>query len=204
MPGRRCAVPFYPTSGTGCRARRKHSWAPRSTSSAERSRTWAAARGRRGATWRRRASRGDAGGLALNGDVVTGTAGLDRQWRAVLVGLALSRSSGEGGYGTGAGTIASTLTSVHSVRASPAWGACAGVGRGGLGPVADSRSRRRAGAALEADLRNSMAAAGARAVLMGAGGLEIALRFRLPMDGDVLGRGPPHWRRRWARRAAGG
>ena len=32
------------------------------------------------------------------------------------------------------------------------------------------------GAALEADLRNSMAAAGARAVLMGAGGLEIALR----------------------------
>ena len=30
---------------------------------------------------------GDAGGLALNGDVVTGTAGLDRQWRAVLVGL---------------------------------------------------------------------------------------------------------------------
>ena len=35
---------------------------------------------------------GDAGGLALDGDVVTGTAGLDRQWRAVLVGLALSRS----------------------------------------------------------------------------------------------------------------
>ncbi len=56
---------------------------------------------------------GDAGGLALNGDVVTGTAGLDRKWRALLVGLALSRSSGEGGYGTGAGTIASTLTSVH-------------------------------------------------------------------------------------------
>ena len=28
---------------------------------------------------------GDAGGLALNGDVVTGTVGLDRQWRAVLV-----------------------------------------------------------------------------------------------------------------------
>ena len=58
MPGRRCAVPFYPTSGSGCRAWRKRSWAPRSTSSAERSRTWAAARGRRGATWRRRASRG--------------------------------------------------------------------------------------------------------------------------------------------------
>ena len=118
---------------------------------------------------------GDAGGLVLNGDVVTGTAGLDRQWRAVLVGLALSRSSGEGGYGTGAGTIASTLTSVHpyvQVRLgerAQVWGA-AGWGRGGLEITPES------GAALEADLRNSMAAAGARAVLMGAGGLEIALR----------------------------
>ena len=118
---------------------------------------------------------GDAGGLALNGDVVTGTAGLDRQWRAVLVGLALSRSSGEGGYGTGAGTIASTLTSVHpyvQVRLgerAQVWGA-AGWGRGGLEITPES------GAALEADLRNSMAAAGARAVLMGAGALEIALR----------------------------
>ena len=118
---------------------------------------------------------GDAGGLALNGDVVTGTAGLDRKWRAVLVGLALSRSSGEGGYGTGAGTIASTLTSVHpyvQVRLgerAQVWGA-AGWGRGGLEITPES------GAALEADLRNSMAAAGARAVLMGAGGLEIALR----------------------------
>ena len=118
---------------------------------------------------------GDAGGLALNGDVVTGTAGLDRQWRAVLVGLALSRSSGEGGYGTGAGTIASTLTSVHPYvqfrlgERAQVWGA-AGWGRGGLEITPES------GAALEADLRNSMAAAGARAVLMGAGGLEIALR----------------------------
>ena len=118
---------------------------------------------------------GDAGGLALDGDVVTGTAGLDRQWRAVLVGLALSRSSGEGGYGTGAGTIASTLTSVHpyvQVRLgerAQVWGA-AGWGRGGLEITPES------GAALEADLRNSMAAAGARAVLMGAGAFEIALR----------------------------
>ena len=61
---------------------------------------------------------GDAGGLALDGDVVTGTVGLDRQWRAVLVGLALSRSSGEGGYGTGAGTIASTLPPLQSARKS--------------------------------------------------------------------------------------
>ena len=118
---------------------------------------------------------GDAGGHAIDGDVVTGTVGLDRRWRAGLVGLALSRSSGEGGYGTGAGTIASTLTSVHpyvQVRLgerAQVWGA-AGWGRGGLEITPES------GAALEADLRNSMAAAGARAVLKGAGGLEIALR----------------------------
>ena len=88
---------------------------------------------------------GDANGLALDGDVVTGTAGLDRQWRALLVGLALSRSSGEGGYGTGAGTIASTLTSVHpyvQVRLGEPARRC---GARRAGAVADSRSRRRAG-----------------------------------------------------------
>ena len=58
MPGRRSAAAFCPTSGSGCRAWRKRSLAPRSTSSAERSRTGAEARGRGGATWRLRASRG--------------------------------------------------------------------------------------------------------------------------------------------------
>ena len=121
---------------------------------------------------------GDAGGHAIDGDVVTGTVGLDRRWRAVLVGLALSRSSGEGGYGTGAATIASTLTSVHpymQVRLgerAELWGA-AGWGRGGLEITPGS------GAMLEADLTNRMGALGARAVLMGAGGLEIALRSDL-------------------------
>ena len=121
---------------------------------------------------------GDANGLALDGDVVTGTLGLDRQWRALLVGIALSRSSGEGGYGTGAGTIASTLTSVHPyVRVrlgdrAQLWGA-AGWGRGGLEITPES------GTALEADLTNRMGALGGRAVLAGAGALEIALRSDL-------------------------
>ncbi len=121
---------------------------------------------------------GDANGLALDGDVVTGTVGLDRQWRTLLVGIALSRSSGEGGYGTGAGTIASTLTSVHPyVRLRLAdraqlWGA-AGWGRGGLEITPES------GTALEADLTNRMGALGGRAVLAGAGALEIALRSDL-------------------------
>ena len=121
---------------------------------------------------------GDANGLALDGDVVTGTLGLDRQWRALLVGIALSRSSGEGAYGTGAGTIASTLTSVHpyaQIRLADRaqlWGA-AGWGRGGLEITPES------GTALEADLTNRMGALGGRAVLAGAGALEIALRSDL-------------------------
>ena len=121
---------------------------------------------------------GDANGLALDGDVVTGTLGLDRRWRALLVGIALSRSSGEGGYGTGAGTIASTLTSVHpyaQIRLADRaqlWGA-AGWGRGGLEITPES------GTALEADLTNRMGALGGRAVLAGGGALEIALRSDL-------------------------
>ena len=121
---------------------------------------------------------GDANGLALDGDVVTGTLGLDRQWRALLVGLAFSRSSGEGAYGTGAGTIASTLTSVHpyaQIRLADRaqlWGA-AGWGRGGLEITPES------GTALEADLTNTMGALGGRAVLAGGGALEIALRSDL-------------------------
>ena len=125
---------------------------------------------------------GDANGLALDGDVTTGTVGLDRRWRALLVGLALSRSTGDGAYGTGAGTIASTLTSVHPYvryqlgERAHVWGAMGG-GWGGLEVTPES------GAALKADLRNSMAAAGARAVLRrlsrASSSLEIALRSDL-------------------------
>ena len=121
---------------------------------------------------------GDANGLALDGDVVTGTLGLDRQWRALLVGIALSRSSGEGAYATGAGTIASTLTSVHPYARlrladrAHLWGA-AGWGRGGFEITPES------GTALEADLTNRMGALGGRAVLAGGGALEVALRSDL-------------------------
>ena len=121
---------------------------------------------------------GDANGLALDGDVVTGTLGLDRQWRALLVGIAFSRSSGEGAYGPGAGTIASTLTSVHpyaQIRLADRaqlWGA-AGWGRGGFEITPES------GTALEADLTNRMGALGGRAVLAGGGALEVALRSDL-------------------------
>ena len=122
---------------------------------------------------------GDAGGLGLNGDVTTGTVGLDRQWRKLLLGLALARSTGEGGYGGGAGTITSTLTSVHPylrlrlAERAQLWGAM-GWGRGILGLTPGS------GVAIETDLSNSMAVVGGRAVLRRGGAndssLEIALR----------------------------
>ena len=122
---------------------------------------------------------GDAGGLGLNGDVTTGTVGLDRQWRKLLLGLSLARSTGEGGYGGGAGTITSTLTSVYPylrirlAERAQLWGAM-GWGRGVLGLTPGS------GAAIETDLTNAMAALGGRAVLRRAGAsdssLEIALR----------------------------
>ena len=124
----------------------------------------------------------DAGGLGINGDVTTGTLGVDRQWRKLLVGLALSRSGGEGAYGGGAGTITSTLTSVHPyaryrlAERAQLWGAM-GWGRGGLRLTPGS------GAGIETDLSNSMAALGGRAVLRRAGAtgssVEIALRSDL-------------------------
>ena len=126
---------------------------------------------------------GDANGLGLNGDVTTGTVGLDREWRKLLVGLALARSGGDGAYGRGAGTITSTLTSVHPylryrlAERAQLWGAM-GWGRGGM------RLTPGRGAAIETDLTNAMAALGGRAVLRRAGGesessIEIALRSDL-------------------------
>ena len=122
-----------------------------------------------------------AGDLGLNGDVVTGTMGLDRQWRKLLVGLALSRSGGDGAYGAGAGTITSTLTSVHPymrVRLSERaqlWGT-AGWGRGGL------RLRPGRGAGIETDLSNAMAAVGGRALLRSVGATESSLEIALRSD----------------------
>ena len=145
---------------------------------------------------------GDANGLALDGDVVTGTLGLDRQWRALLVGIALSRSSGEGGYGTGAGTIASTLTSVHRTceYGSRTARSC-GARRAGAG--AGSRSRRRVGPRSRPISRTRWGRS--------AGGQcsRAAVRSRSRSAPTCSGRRRPPtrplgWRRPWALRAAGG
>ena len=126
---------------------------------------------------------GDAGGLGLDGDVTTGTVGLDRQWRRLLLGLALARSTGEGDYGGGAGTITSTLTSVHPylrlrlAERAQLWGAM-GWGRGILGLTPGSE------AAIETDLDNSMAVVGGRAVLRAAGATGSS--FELALRSDML------------------
>ena len=125
----------------------------------------------------------DVGGLGLGGDVTTGTVGLDLQWRKLLVGLALARSGGEGTYGGGAGTITSTLTSVHPYvryrlgERTQLWGAM-GWGRGGLGLAPVS------GAGIETDLSNSMGAVGGRAVLRSAG--ETGSSFEIALRSDLL------------------
>ena len=59
------------------------------------------------------------GDLALDGDVFTGTVGVDGEWDRLLIGVAVAHSRGDGGYtmpGTGArgtGDLETALTSLH-------------------------------------------------------------------------------------------
>ena len=62
---------------------------------------------------------GQDGDLALDGDVFTGTVGVDGEWDRLPVGVAVAHSRGDGGYtmpGTeerGTGDLETTLTSLH-------------------------------------------------------------------------------------------
>ena len=59
------------------------------------------------------------GALALNGDVLTGTVGLDGTWDRLMLGLAVAHSRGDGGFTQpnlaerGTGDLEQTLTSLH-------------------------------------------------------------------------------------------
>ena len=126
---------------------------------------------------------GGADNLALDGSVLTATAGMDRQWDWFMLGLAVARSVGESSYGENAGTVNSTLTGVHpylSLRLAKRlqlWGAT-GWGRGMLGITPTL------GAALETELTNMMAVAGGRVVLRAA--REAGSSFELAIRSDML------------------
>ena len=122
--------------------------------------------------------------VALRGEVVGGTAGVDIERGRLLAGLAVSHAHGKGDYqateSAAAGKIESTLTSLHPyLRASitdrlDAWGML-GYGRGGLklglGEGLD---------AVDTDLESRMSALGLRGELWTGG------RFRLAGKTDAL------------------
>ena len=128
---------------------------------------------------------GAEGDLSLDGDVTTATVGFDYERARWLVGVALSRSSGDGSYKAGgacdtgcAGEVESTLTGVYPYaryRVSGTfslWGAV-GHGQGEMTLTPGGSSP------VEADVAMGMAAAGARGVVLPAreaGGFELALR----------------------------
>ncbi len=128
---------------------------------------------------------GAEGDLSLEGDVTTATVGFDYERARWLVGVALSRSSGDGSYKAGgacdtgcAGEVESALTGVYPYaryRVSGTfslWGAV-GHGQGEMTLTPGGSSP------VEADVAMGMAAAGARGVVLPAreaGGFELALR----------------------------
>ncbi len=128
---------------------------------------------------------GAGGGLSLEGDVTTATVGFDYERSRWLVGVALSRSSGDGSYKMGgacdtgcAGEVESTLTGVwpyarYRVSGSFSLWGVVGLGSGGMTLTPGGAE------SMDADLDMGVAAGGARGVLLPArapGGFELALR----------------------------
>ena len=122
---------------------------------------------------------GREGDLTLDGDVASAVLGADFRREKATVGLALAHSWGEGGYsGAGSGDVESTLTGLYPYgryevsRRLSLWG-IAGYGQGTL------TLKPEGGAEVETDTDMTMAAAGARGVVMEApadGGLELAVK----------------------------
>ncbi len=128
---------------------------------------------------------GAGGDLSLDGDVTTATVGFDYERSRWLVGVALSRSSGDGSYKMGgacdtgcAGEVESTLTGVwpyarYRVSGSFSLWGVVGLGSGGMTLTPGGAE------SMDADLDMGVAAGGARGVLLPArapGGFELALR----------------------------
>ena len=123
---------------------------------------------------------GREGALSLTGEVTSGMLGADWTRGALMAGLVVSHSLGEGSYlgETGNGVVTSSLTGLHpwsryalSERLS-VWGV-AGYGEGTLTLTPEDQ------APIRTDLDLMMAAAGLRGVLVQApetGGIELAVK----------------------------
>ena len=122
------------------------------------------------------------GDLSLDGDVFTGTVGIDGTWGRVLAGLAVAHSRGDGTYSgvgeRGQGALENTLTSLHPYLQYAitdrlnVWG-MVGYGWGALDLTLET------GKTMETDTRLLMGAVGGRGVLLSAhetGGFELATR----------------------------
>ena len=124
------------------------------------------------------------GTLSLNGDVLTGTVGVDGEWDRLLAGLAVAHSRGDGSYtmpvagGDDSGNLEQTLTSIHPYLRYAVndrldvWGLF-GYGWGELDLEMDNDEP------LETDTTLLMGAFGGRGILLAApesGGFQLATR----------------------------
>ena len=124
------------------------------------------------------------GTLSLNGDVLTGTVGVDGEWDRLLAGLAVAHSRGDGSYtmpvagGDDSGNLEQTLTSIHPYLRYAVndrldvWGLF-GYGWGELDLEMDD------GMTIETDTTLVMGAFGGRGILLAApesGGFQLATR----------------------------
>ncbi|MCY4382464.1 MAG: hypothetical protein OXE44_04865 [Nitrospinae bacterium] len=153
----------------------------------------AEAAGSQWSIWGRGASSSFEGGgdAAIEGDVTTAMLGVDYEKGKLLAGVALSRSSGDGGFeNAGRSELEATLTSVHpyfryaaSERLS-LWGIL-GMGQGEMTlDESDSES----GQKHETDIDMRMGAFGVRGVLTKLGGFDLAVKSDVlltQMDSDA-------------------
>ncbi len=121
------------------------------------------------------------GTLTLDGDVLTGTVGVDSEWDRLLAGVAVAHSQGAGSYtgaGDSRGDLEQTLTSLHPylryavTDRLDVWGLL-GYGWGELDLAMETGETR------ETDTNLMMGAFGGRGVLLAAaetGGFELATR----------------------------
>ena len=149
----------------------------------------AEAAGSQWSIWGRGASSSFEGGgdAAIEGDVTTAMLGVDYEKGKLLAGVALSRSSGDGGFGNGGRSeLEATLTSVHpyfryaaSERLS-LWGIL-GMGQGDM--TLDESDQKH-----ETDIDMRMGAFGIRGALAKMGGFDLAVKSDVlltQMDSDA-------------------